>query len=354
MFSEASYAHFIYRQLFVTPEAATPSDVELSGKTGIVTGSNIGLGLEASRQLLQLGLSHLILGVRDESKGLAAREDLLKSVTSSEVRVEVWKIDMLSYESVLAFAKRAETLPKLDFAILNAGMAKFQMEINPSTGYEETLQVNHISTALLAILLLPVLRAGRRSGLKEPGRLTIVSSETAFWAAFNEQKFDPLLPSFNDPKLYNSVDRYYTSKLLELIFLREFSRQVSASEVVINAVNPGFCYGSGLHRHATGIFGTVLGGYKRVVGRSSSVGARTLVNAAVVQVNSTHGKYLSDNRVTSYVNLLGFLHMLQKQSFDCDTVSVTRRTGLTFYPGFLPSSGAKRVRGWKRSCGKKR
>lgn len=352
MFSEASFAHFMYSQFLVTPEAATPSDVNLSGQTGIVTGSNIGLGLEASRQLLQLGLSHLILGVRDESKGLAAREDLLKSATSSEARVEVWKVDMLSYESILAFAKRCETLPRLDFAILNAGLANFKMEINPFTGYEETLQVNHISTALLAILLLPVLRAGRGSGSKEPGRLTIVSSETAFWAAFKEQNFDPLLSSFNDPKLYDSVDRYYTSKLLELIFLRELCRQVSASEVVINAVNPGFCYGSGLHRHATGIFGAILNGYKRVVGRSISIGARTLVNAAVVQKNATHGKYLSDNRVTSYVTPFGVLHMLAGPGFACGTFTLC--TVLTLHPGFPPSSRAKRASGWKRSCGERR
>lgn len=60
-----STLRFLYCQLFLIPTEADPSETDLSGQIGIVTSSNIGLGLKASRQLLQLGLSHLILAVRD-------------------------------------------------------------------------------------------------------------------------------------------------------------------------------------------------------------------------------------------------------------------------------------------------
>lgn len=62
------------------------------------------------------------------------------------------------------------------------------------------------------------LRTERSSCPEEPGRLTIVSSESAFCTAFKEQKFDPLLPSLNGPKLSDSVDRYYTPKGLRADF----------------------------------------------------------------------------------------------------------------------------------------
>jgi FlaA1/EpsC-like NDP-sugar epimerase len=66
---------FLHRQLFVTPPL--PHDVDLRGKTAIVTGSNAGIGLECARQLLDLGVSKLIIAVRNETKGEAARKNLL-------------------------------------------------------------------------------------------------------------------------------------------------------------------------------------------------------------------------------------------------------------------------------------
>lgn len=44
-------------------------------------------------------------------------------------------------------------------------------------------------------------------------------------------------------------------------------------------------------------FASFFGGVKQLIGRSTPVDARTLVNAAVVQPDETHGKYLSDCRV---------------------------------------------------------
>jgi hypothetical protein len=41
----------------------------------------------------------------------------------------------------------------------------------------------------------------------------------------------------------------------------------------------------------------VLGGVKRVIGRSSSVGARTLCDGAVVKGVESHERYLEDGKV---------------------------------------------------------
>jgi short-subunit dehydrogenase len=45
-----------------------PSDLDLHGKTAVVTGATAGIGLETARQLLKLKIN-LILAVRNVSKG---------------------------------------------------------------------------------------------------------------------------------------------------------------------------------------------------------------------------------------------------------------------------------------------
>ena len=285
---------FLYRQFFLTPPKASPQGSNLRGKIGIVTGSNIGIGFEASRQLLELGLTHLILAVRNKEKGDNARIELARE--SPGAKVEVWDLNMSDYESINQFSRKCATLPRLDFVILNAGLFKPVLEINQATGHDEVVQVNYISTVLLAIQLIPVLDKKNGSGSK-PGTLSIVSSETAEWAAFKEQKEDPIFPAFNNPTYFDMEDRYYTSKLLQVVALIEICSIVPSHRAVVNLVNPGFCYGSGLHMEATNRFrvlGAVFTLVKRMIGRSTSVGARTLVDAAVVKGSESHGRFLSD------------------------------------------------------------
>lgn len=173
---------YLFRQFFVTPKAVSRSEVDLSGKTAIVTGSNIGLGLECSRQLLDLGLSKLVLAVRDETKGETARASLREGRKLEDSIIEVWKLDLSSYDSVTKFAERARTLEHLDIAVLNAGVYKVEFTTNTVTGYEEDVQVNYLSTALLTILLLPIIKAKK---VGESGRITIVSSDTAGVCTFS-------------------------------------------------------------------------------------------------------------------------------------------------------------------------
>ncbi|KAL8984292.1 MAG: hypothetical protein Q9205_001707, partial [Flavoplaca limonia] len=281
---------FLYRQFFLTPSATFPHQHNLEGQIGIVTGSNSGLGFEASRQLLSLRISRLILAVRDLPKGEEARRKLAHAAPWAII--DVWQLDLSSYASVQAFARRCDALPKLDFAILNAGILKVEMQVNKSTGHEEVLQVNYLSTALLAIVLLPIL--AKSSRVSKAGKLTIVGSETAEWAKFQERTSKPILAAFNEPRSFDLQDRYYTSKLLEEFFVSSLCQTVSRYKVVVNIANPGFCYGSGLHAEVTGALGLVFGIYKRMIGRSIAIGARTLVNAAVIQGEQSHGRYLSN------------------------------------------------------------
>ncbi|KAI1502627.1 NAD(P)-binding protein [Biscogniauxia marginata] len=300
---EASQANFFYRQLFICPTAISPREVDLAGKTAIITGANIGLGFESGRQLLDLGLSKLILAVRDESKGEAARVKLLSGNTGSKATIEVWKLDLSYYESVTAFAERAQSLERLDFVILNAALFKVSLELNPRTHHDEVVQVNHLSTSLLAILMLPVLKS--KNTPQNPGRMVLLSSETAAWTQFKEKEARPLLPAFDKPETFDMQDRYYTSKLLGQLFIRELTKRVPPTVAVINACNPGLCHGSGLHHETmTSLPGYIFAAFKKIVGRSTRIGARTVVDAAVKHGEESHGQYLGDCKLKPFAPII--------------------------------------------------
>lgn len=297
---EASTRQYLYRQFFITPTLVPPQEVDLTGKTAIVTGSNVGLGLECARQLLNLKLSKLILAVRSESRGEKARSDSLAGRTLASNAIKIWRLDLSEYDSIISFAQRAQGLDHLVIVIMNAGLYKVEQTFNPSTGYEEDIQVNFISTALLTILLLPILRS-KRSG-SDPGRLTIVSSDTARWAKFKEKTAEPILSAFkNTPgasAVWNMQERYSTSKLLGQLFLSELSDRLNPSEVIVNACNPGFCYGSDLQREGNGtVLGFLVRVFTRVIGRTTSVGARSLTAAATKFGQEVHGQYVEDCKI---------------------------------------------------------
>jgi NAD(P)-dependent dehydrogenase (short-subunit alcohol dehydrogenase family) len=125
---------------------------------------------------------------------------------------------MNSYASIQAFARRVETkLSRIDIVILNAGVMKLAFGREKSTGHEEILQVNYLSTWLLAILLLPILKAkGPPNG---PAHLTIVSADLTLATKFPHKKAIPLIPALDDPKNFDPQEAYNTSNLLSHFFL---------------------------------------------------------------------------------------------------------------------------------------
>ena len=293
---EASKLQFLRRQFSRAPPKV--ADVDLGGRTAIVTGANGGIGLECCRQLLELGISELVLAVRNEAKGEAARKALAAAKPSQQI--QVWKLDYSSYESVVAFAKRAEDLPRLDIAILNAGVNRGVFSTSPETGHEDDLQTNYLSTVLLTLLLLRIISQNKLQPTGAPsatapsssiGHIVVVSSDTAAWAQFPEKTKAPLLPPFDDPGAkYNPIDRYATTKLLGQLFLAELAKQVSPAASIVNCANPGLCYGSGLGRE----LGWLAAVFTRIVGRPAAVGANNIVHAATKQGERSHGQYVED------------------------------------------------------------
>ncbi|KAK7752046.1 hypothetical protein SLS62_006010 [Diatrype stigma] len=290
---------FLKSQFCASPQWP-PAGTDLTGKTAIVAGATSGLGLEASRQLLRLGLSGLVIAARSAEKGERVAADLRARHPAAEIRV--WPLEMESYESVRAFARRAAAqLPRLDIAILNAGLQAARFERVPATGHKRLVQVNYLSTALLAILLLPVLRASSKGGTGGPGRLSIVSSGTARGArlAVTEEEGGGVLAALDDAsRPWSPVERYAVSKLLGHLFMIELARHVSADEVVVNLVDPGLVKDTALQGFAPPLVAAFFYCYKAVLGRTVPVGASTYVDAAVVKGAESHGCYVANWKIS--------------------------------------------------------
>ena len=109
---------------------------DLEGRIVIVTGANTGLGFECAKHFLRMKPAKLILAVRSIEKGQAAALRMIDQ--TKEMRadiIDVWKLDMASFDSVQAFSQRIETLPRLDIAVLNAGVVTTSWDTT-GDGYE--------------------------------------------------------------------------------------------------------------------------------------------------------------------------------------------------------------------------
>lgn len=80
----------------------------------------------------------MILAVRDIKKGEEAAKQVEEAVpTDSNTKVEVWELDLSSFRSVQAFAKRMNGLERLDILLENAGVASFNWTLTEDK-FEQT------------------------------------------------------------------------------------------------------------------------------------------------------------------------------------------------------------------------
>ncbi|KAK8034082.1 NAD(P)-binding protein [Apiospora rasikravindrae] len=296
--SMAGFAHGFRRQMFnsVPP---IPADITLAGKTVLVTGANVGLGLECARHFLSLRASLLVMAVRALSKGEAAAQGLRAEFP--DAAIEVWELDMASFRSVRAFAERcARELPRggrVHAAVLNAGLGMFAFErVGEGRCRETMLQVNYLATALLAILLLPLMKpSSSAESPREPGRLTLIGSDAALTAALSDPGADiSLLDSLDRAEAFDGFAQYGVTKLLLTMFVAHLASQgfVSADDVIVNVSNPGPTWGTELVSKAGPLHARLFTGVVfRVLGRSPKDAARIYVHSNLVLGRESHGSY---------------------------------------------------------------
>lgn len=273
------------------------------GKTIIITGANSGLGYEASLKFVALGAAKVILGVRSMSKGAAAARQI-EDQTQRKGIVDAWELDMGRYSSIRKFAARAcAELQRVDVVILNAGVASKDYVVGHE-GWQSTLQVNVLGTALLALLLLPKLKASKTA--VDTSRLVFVTSEGHRWLERsdipNTQPYGGSIlralsapPSDNDA--WDGLAQMAKSKLLAMYVARSvaaLATQPSGEiDVIVSSVCPGACK-SNLTRdfEMSGLIMAVgVRVYGMIFSKTPEVGARVYISAAALGAESHGGWY---------------------------------------------------------------
>ncbi|KAL4252931.1 NAD(P)-binding domain superfamily protein [Abortiporus biennis] len=285
-----------------------PVNTDLSGKTVIIIGANTGLGLEAAKHFAKLNLKRLIVGCRSEEKCASTCSVIVKETGFD--RVEGWPIELGSFESVIAFADRfASDGGHLDLLLNNAAVLMPRYE-QTENGWETSIQVNHLSGALLAFLLLPhILRTAEETS--SIGRIVFVTSSTHGWVDFssgNVPSDGDLLRTLSSKEFCNTDamrKRYPETKLLNVLFVREFNDHIrSTLPVVVTSVDPGLC-ATDLARNAP--ISQELK-EKMKYARTAEEGSRQLIRASLLplsgdrevdelSIDQFRGAYYSNNAI---------------------------------------------------------
>jgi len=214
-----AFLYKLFRNKLVPPADLSTS---FTNKTILITGASIGgLGYAAAEKFALKGAARIILAVRDSAKGRKAKTAIEQTLRArgKQCSVEVWTLDMGDYASIRAFAERADVeLESLDVVVLNAGVHNTSYQTG-RYGWEADLQVNALSTTLLALLLLPKLRQTKKlSNTGETPTLEVVSSGLHYVTKLSEEQKSSddvaLLEEFNKPEGFVANRQYGRSKLM--------------------------------------------------------------------------------------------------------------------------------------------
>ena len=200
---------------------------DANGQTALVTGANVGLGLEVSRALAGAGAT-VLMACRDMEKAGMAAEGIREEVPGAQVDTE--KLDLASLDSIREFASAtAARFPDgIDLLINNAGVM-MPPRRETEDGFELQFGTNHLGHFALTGLLMPRIK-------ELPGSRVVTVSSTM--ARVGRIDFDDLQGEGS----YSRTGAYALSKLANLSFAIEFQRRLAlaGSPVESMAAHPGY------------------------------------------------------------------------------------------------------------------
>ncbi|KAE8347300.1 hypothetical protein BDV24DRAFT_157594 [Aspergillus arachidicola] len=240
---------FLYQRLGSKVWPPRDTQPDLTGRTLLITGTNSGIGYESVIKFVPASAKRIIIGVRSVEKGEEAKRAILAQAPQSNVTIDVYHLNMLGYNTIEAFASRVnQEVERLDYVVLDAGINPHACK-KSTYGFESGIQVNLLSTMLLALLLLPKLLASK-TDIFNPV-LELVGSGT-------HQRIPQLLPDTDHPdrdilEVYNSeasfktfgwIQRYLLTKLFLMYvqwhLVKVVDDKVSGSpRVYVIVVGPG-------------------------------------------------------------------------------------------------------------------
>jgi NAD(P)-dependent dehydrogenase (short-subunit alcohol dehydrogenase family) len=253
-------------------------ETPLDGRVALVTGGNVGLGLETAVALAAMG-AQVVFTSRDTTRGHEALREVRRRADSDAV--DVLPLDLARLESVRSFVDTfGRAHDRLDVLVNNAGLISRTRE-RTVDGYEMTFQVNHLGPFLLTTLLHD------RLATAADARIVNVSSVA--------HRLVPAGLDFSDlqsERRYRAFGAYCRAKLANVLFTRELARRWAGDGIIANAAHPGYVAS---RWGRDGDLGPVASAFLRLgrpLARTPGDGARTQIHlASAPEVAGTTGGY---------------------------------------------------------------
>ena len=221
----------------------TAADVpEQQGKTFFITGANTGIGFEAAKVLAERG-ARVLLGCRSAARAEAAVARIRASRPDADL--DIIDLDLGDLSSVRQAAQVVAAEPRLDGLLNNAGVMRAPYSLTQD-GFESQFGVNHLGHFALTGLLLPTLEQTAGS------RIVVTSS-------VGHRRGEISFTDIDAKQRYHPMQRYYMTKLANLLFMYELDRRLRAkgSSTLALGVHPGVS-NTDLGRHMPRAFNILL------------------------------------------------------------------------------------------------
>ena len=137
-------------------------DIDLTGKTIVITGANTGLGKESALSLAGMGMPEVILLCRNPEKAQAAVDDIKIRTKNPNVRYII--CDLSDLKSVKDAADQVKkSVARLDVLQLNSGVMVIPQRETTKDGFEKHMGINHLGHFALTALLFDLLKKSKNS-----------------------------------------------------------------------------------------------------------------------------------------------------------------------------------------------
>lgn len=253
------------------------ADIDMTGKTVLVTGGSSGIGLETARAFVS-ARSRVVLTARQSDAGAAACREI---GTAAGDGVEARVLDLAQPASIDRFVSQWNE--PLDVLVANAGVMNTPQQRTPQ-GWELQFATNHLGHFALA--------HGLHQALVDAGGARVVVLSSSGHAS-SPVIFDDL---FYRRRPYDAELAYGQSKTANVLFCVEANRRWQVDGVTVNAVMPGGVW-TNLQRHwdpdelAAMKHATAKSGQTK----SAEQGAATSVYVATSpDLDGVGGKYFED------------------------------------------------------------
>lgn len=205
-------------------------DVDLTGRSCLITGANSGIGFEASLSLARLGADVWML-CRDPDRGRVARDTV--AAASSQDRVHLLIADVSSRASLDAAVASLPDSPsfRVDVLVHNAGTLPGE-RILSDDGAELTFATHVLGPFHLTRALAPRLGPGSRVLFVTSGGMYLrrLSLEDLSW----------------QERPYDGVVAYAQTKRMQVVLTELLAERLKPRGVVAHAMHPGWADTAGV------------------------------------------------------------------------------------------------------------